>query len=130
MVAEQIPVPDAEASFLQQELAEAHKTIRTLLRQLEKERARHSECQRAYDMTVTNLTQIARENTLLERERDDWRRRAEGIGAPLQISGLAIDLRPEEVGAIRKAMARLHHPDAGGDPERMKTWNAALDPLS
>jgi hypothetical protein len=42
---------------------------------------------------------------------------------------LTIDLTPAEVGAIRKAMARLHHPDTGGDAERMKAWNAALDPL-
>jgi hypothetical protein len=34
------------------------------------------------------------------------------------------------VNAIRKAMARLHHPDVGGDPERMKAWNAALDRIS
>jgi hypothetical protein len=26
-------------------------------------------------------------------------------------------------------MARLHHPDVGGDAERMKAWNAVLDPL-
>jgi chromosome segregation ATPase len=129
VVAEQIPAPEQETSWLQLELAEAHKTVRTLLRQLDKERKRYTECQRAYEMTVTNLMEIARENTLLERERDDWRRRAEGVGAPLHIGGLALDLRPEEVGAIRKAMARLHHPDTGGDPERMKQWNAALDPL-
>jgi hypothetical protein len=129
VVAEQPPAPEQETSWLQQELAETHKTVRTLLRQLDKERRRYTECQRAYDLTVTNLMQIARENTLLERERDDWRRRAEGVPAPLHIGGLALELSPAEVSAIRKAMARLHHPDAGGDPERMKQWNAALDPL-
>lgn len=129
MVAEMPHDREAEsAAWVQQELAEAHKTIRTLLRQLDKERARCTECQRAYDLTVSNLMEIARENTLLERERDDWRRRAEGA-VPVQIGGLNLDLTADEVSAIRKAMARLHHPDTGGDLERMKAWNAALDPL-
>jgi hypothetical protein len=122
--------PEIEAtSWVQHELEQAHKTIRTLLRQLDKERARYVECQRAYNMTVSNMTAIARENSQLERERDEWRRRAEGIGAPVEIGGLALRLTPAEVTAIRKAMARLHHPDTGGDAERMKLWNAALDPL-
>jgi hypothetical protein len=120
---------DAEAAWLQQELSEAHKTIRSLLRQLSKEQQRHAETSRAYNMTVANLAEAGRENTLLARERDKWKARAEGTVTPLTIGGLTIDLTPAEVSAIRKAMARLHHPDAGGDAERMKAWNAALDPL-
>ncbi|HWQ13672.1 MAG TPA: hypothetical protein VNL77_12785 [Roseiflexaceae bacterium] len=116
-------------TWLQQELRQASKTIRALRRQLEKERARCAECQRAHAMTVANMTAIARENAQLERERDEWRRRAEETGAELPIAGLTLRLLPAEVQAIRKAMARLHHPDAGGDAERMKLWNAALDPL-
>jgi hypothetical protein len=34
---------------------------------------------------------------------------------------------PADTRAIRKAMARLHHPDVGGNPDRMKAWNATLD---
>ncbi|MEN9933700.1 MAG: hypothetical protein RLZZ387_279, partial [Chloroflexota bacterium] len=113
MVSEHDRAPSIEDSWLQQELAEAHKTIRALLRQLDKERARYGECQRAYEKTVSNLTQIARVNIQLERERDDWRRRAEGAAAPVQIAGLGLSLTQDEIGAIRKAMARLHHPDAG-----------------
>jgi hypothetical protein len=45
------------------------------------------------------------------------------------ITALAGQISDEEVNAIRKAMARLHHPDVGGDPERMKAWNAALDSI-
>jgi hypothetical protein len=73
-------------------------------------------------------------------ERDGWRLRAlrsEGrltneygpqpAPRPVDITSLATQLTDEEVTAIRKAMARLHHPDVGGDPERMKAWNAALD---
>jgi hypothetical protein len=121
--------PEADAGWLQNELTEAHKTIRSLLRQLSKEQQRHAETSRAYSMTVANLVEAGRENTLLSRERDMWKARAEGALTPFQIGGLTIDLTPAEVSAIRKAMARLHHPDAGGDAERMKAWNAALDPL-
>jgi hypothetical protein len=66
---------------------------------------------------------------VLEHERDQWKARVESAAAPFRMGSITIDLTPDEVSAIRKAMARLHHPDAGGDAERMKTWNAALDPL-
>jgi hypothetical protein len=124
------PTPhDPDVALLQNELSEAHKTIRTLLRQLTKEQQRHAETVRAYDKTVANLVEAGRERTALERERDMWRSRAEGAAVPFKIGGLTLELTPDEVSAIRKAMARLHHPDAGGDAERMKDWNAALDPL-
>ncbi|MBK9710173.1 MAG: hypothetical protein IPO81_02380 [Kouleothrix sp.] len=121
----------AEPDLLQHELDEAHKTIHQLLRQMRKEQARYSEINRAYNKTVANLMETTRENAALERERDMWRARAERVAvpAPFSIGGLTLDLTPDEVSAIRKAMARLHHPDAGGDAERMKAWNAALDPL-
>jgi len=123
--------PDAEpdAALLRRELEEAHKTIRTLLRQIDKEQARHAEIARAYNKTVANLMEITRENAQLERERDSYKARAEGTATPFHIGGTVLELTQAEVSAIRKAMARLHHPDTGGDIERMKTWNAALDPL-
>jgi hypothetical protein len=118
------------------ELDEARKTIRTLLRQMRKDQARYDEIARAYNKTVANLTEIARQNTALEHEcgalqheRDLWKARAESGSPAVGLGGLTLDLMPDEVSAIRKAMARLHHPDAGGDAERMKLWNAALDPL-
>ncbi len=124
------PTPhDPDVALLQNELSEAHKTIRTLLRQLAKEQQRHAETVRAYDKTIANLAEAGRERTTLERERDMWRSRAEGAAVPFKIGGLTLELTPDEISAIRKAMARLHHPDAGGDAERMKDWNAALDPL-
>ena len=126
----------ADPDLLQRELDEAHRTIHQLLRQMRKEQARYDEIARAYNKTVANLTEIARQNTILEHERavlehdrDLWRARAEQTARPLGIGGLTLELTPDEVGAIRKSMARLHHPDAGGDAERMKLWNAALDPL-
>jgi hypothetical protein len=124
-----IDITETDPNWLQHELAEAHATIRRLLRQLSKEQLRYNEIARAYNKTVANLMEITRENAVLEHERDMWKARAETEVAPITIGGLTIDLTPAEVGAIRKAMARLHHPDAGGDAERMKAWNAALDPL-
>jgi hypothetical protein len=124
-----IDIAETDPSLLQHELAEAHATIRRLLRQISKEQSRYDEIARAYNKTVSNLMGITRENALLEHERDTWKARAEGVRDPVTLSGLTLDLTPAEVSAIRKAMARLHHPDAGGDVERMKAWNAALDPL-
>jgi hypothetical protein len=118
---------DGELAWLQKELDEAHRTIRSLLRQLSKEQTRHAETARAYNLTVANLVEATRHTAQLEHERDVWKARAEGQAVPFTVGTLA--LTPAEVGAIRKAMARLHHPDAGGDVERMKLWNAALDPL-
>jgi hypothetical protein len=122
-------LPDSDPSLIQHELEEAHKTIRQLLRQINKEQARYDEIARAYNKTVANLTEVTRENAVLEHERNMWRARAEHTSPQYAIGGLTLDLTPDEVGAIRKAMARLHHPDAGGNAERMKAWNAALDPL-
>ncbi len=124
-----INITETDPSWLQHELAEAHATIRRLLRQISKEQSRYDEIARAYNKTVANLMEITRENALLEHERDMWKSRVDTAAMPFAIGGLRLDLTPAEVSAIRKAMARLHHPDAGGDVERMKAWNAALDPL-
>jgi predicted secreted Zn-dependent protease len=119
------------ADWIQSELAEAHGTIRSLMRQIKKEQDRHAEISRAYTKTVANLVEAMRENTALTRECELLRAQISNTGPnEVRIAGpLDMDLTPAEVGAIRKAMARLHHPDAGGDIERMKTWNAALDKL-
>ena len=117
--------------WLQSELAEAHATIRTLLRQIKKEQDRHAEISRAYTKTVANLVEAMRENTALSRECDLLRGRLQHTQPEEgpSLYGLDLHLSPPELGAIRKAMARLHHPDAGGDSERMKLWNAVLDRL-
>jgi hypothetical protein len=128
-----------EYDLLRRELAEAHVENRHLRRQLEKSLAAFTEAQRAHAKMVTTLTETMRENTVLTNDRDMWRHRAmrleAGLSAdpaggqmpPIDISGLAGQLSDDEVNAIRKAMARLHHPDVGGNPDRMKAWNAALD---
>ncbi len=121
-----------DPAWLLRELNEAHQTIRSLLRQISKEQGRHAEIARAYNKTVANLVEITRENAALERERDMWKARAESAHLEqgvLNIGAMPFSLTAAEIGAIRKAMARLHHPDTGGDAERMKLWNAALDPL-
>jgi hypothetical protein len=94
---------------------------------LSKEQTRHAETARAYNLTVANLVEATRQSAQLEHERDMWKTRAEGQAAPFTAGTLT--LTPAEISAIRKAMARLHHPDTGGDVERMKLWNATLDPL-
>jgi predicted RNase H-like nuclease (RuvC/YqgF family) len=120
---------EVDETWLQRELEEARKTIRQLTRQLNRERARYDEISRAYTLTVANLVTTTGENASLERERDLWKARAEGRSMPFNIGAHTLELTGDEVRAIRKAMARLHHPDAGGDAERMKAWNAALDVL-
>lgn len=120
---------EGDAAWVQRELDEAHKTIRSLLRQIDKEQARYKEIARAYELTVANLVTVTQENNMLERERDMWRVRAERTPAPLALGAGLLELTSAEVSAIRKAIARLHHPDTGGDSERLKAWNAALDTL-
>ena len=116
--------------WLQHELAEAHASIRSLMRQIKKEQDRHAEISRAYTKTVANLVEAMRENTGLTRECELLRAQlASSDAVAIAVDSLGLALTPLEVGAIRKAMARLHHPDAGGDTERMKLWNAALDRL-
>jgi hypothetical protein len=124
--------------LLRRELAEAQALSRGLRRQLEKALQSANEAQRAHAKMVATLTETMRENTSLANERDVWRAKAQRLeagvgaepgtpGAPIDVSGLAGQISEDEANAIRKAMARLHHPDVGGDPERMKAWNAALD---
>lgn len=129
-----------EYDLLRRELAEAQTLNRGLRRQLEKALQSANEAQRAHAKMVATLTETMRENTTLANERDVWRNKAQRLEAGLsaepggerpviEIGALAGQLTEDEVNAIRKAMARLHHPDVGGDPERMKAWNAALDRL-
>lgn len=129
-----------EYDLLRRELAEAQALNRGLRRQLEKALQSANEAQRAHAKMVATLTETMRENTTLANERDVWRNKAQRLEAGLsaepggerpviEIGALAGQLTEDEVNAIRKAMARLHHPDVGGDPERMKAWNAALDRL-
>lgn len=101
-----------------------------------------AEALRAHTKMVETLTETMRENTALSIERDMWKARAHRAMAQLEEiaanSGYAHDLSTmlavpsisqAEARAIRKAIARLHHPDSGGDPERMKMWNASLDQI-
>lgn len=120
---------DQDIDRLHMELEEAQKTIRELTRKLSKEQQKNAEAARAYNLTVANLVETTRENTLLSRELDELRARTNRESRPFTFGGHTLELTPTEISAIRKAMARLHHPDVGGDINRMKMWNAALDPL-
>ncbi len=110
---------------LQREIEEARATIRRLTRELIKEQARHAQTTEAYNKTVANMVEIAQENTLLTHELErlkQTKRREADDSSLLPLTPTAIEAR-----AIRKAMARLHHPDVGGDEQRMKAWNQILD---
>lgn len=126
-----------EIELLRRDLAEARAASRNLQRQVQKLEEVAAEAQRAHAKMVATLTETMRENTILTGERDMWRQRAtrrsedeeEQPRSAVDLSVLAGQITDAEANAIRKAMARLHHPDVGGDPERMKQWNAALDRL-
>ncbi|GAB4121986.1 MAG: hypothetical protein Fur005_06900 [Roseiflexaceae bacterium] len=124
-----LDTPEQQRIWFERQLAEAQATIRTLMRQIEKEQGRYHEVARAYKKTVENIVEISRQNAELERERDIWQARAAANqpNATLGIGQFA--LTADEISAIRRAMARLHHPDTGGDATRMQLWNAALDAL-
>ncbi len=110
---------------LQREVEEARAAIRRLTRELNKEQARHAQTTEAYNKTVANMVEIAQENTLLSNELERlkqarYREQHGTISLPLVPT-------PSEARVIRKAVARLHHPDVGGDEQRMKAWNTLLD---
>jgi chromosome segregation ATPase len=115
-------------SELQRQLVEAQTAIRRLTRELAKEQARHAETTEAYTKTVRNMVEIARENAILSHELERLKRSARPAQT-ISLNYLDLDITPGEAKAIRKAMARLHHPDVGGDEQRMKLWNALLDRL-
>ena len=123
------PQATTDLPGLQQELAAAHKTIGDLHRAARKAQARYAELARAYELTVANLVKTTSACSMLERERDLWRRCAEERAGVVSFNLGTIALSSAEIAAIRKAMARLHHPDAGGDGERMQAWNTLLDTL-
>ena len=113
--------------LLQRELDEAQRMIRTLMRRLADEQQQQQQTQRAYEQMKQNIIEINREHVQIERERDMWRMRAERQGV-ITYDTFPL-LKTDEVNAIRRAMARLHHPDHGGDTERLKQWNKFLDQI-
>jgi hypothetical protein len=125
---------ERENELLRHELDEAHKLNRGLLRQLKKAQESAAEAQRAHAKMVATLTETMRENMNLANERDTWKARAlrgagdhDEPGELPDLGSLFGRITEEEANAIRKAMARLHHPDTGGNPDRMKVWNSMLD---
>ncbi len=75
------------------------------------------------------MVEISRENALLSHEIERLRRATPRVARSRAVELHGIDITASEAKAIRKAMARLHHPDVGGDEHRMKVWNAVLDQL-
>lgn len=127
---------DQKCSVLQQELEAVQAQNRSLLRQLKKAQEAAAEATRAHAKMVATITETMRENAALEIERDAWKNRAQRTIQELEEQPEYIskmlgieNITEAEARAIRKAMARLHHPDSGGNPERMKKWNAVLDKI-
>lgn len=125
-----------ELDMLKKELAEAHALNRSLSRELKKAKEAFDEATRAHAKMVATLTETMRENTALTIERDAWKYRAQKHAQDSVLHGGDItevlgiqDITEAEAKSIRKAMARLHHPDSGGDSDRMKAWNAMLDQI-
>jgi hypothetical protein len=46
---------------------------------------------------------------------------------PFAILGLGSDATADEIRAARRDLARVHHPDAGGDPSTMQSINTAAE---
>jgi chromosome segregation ATPase len=124
-------VPERAMAYQYQDetTEDIQKAIRDLQRKLRKAESRYAELARAYQLTVDNLVKTTSECGTLERERDWWQRRAKERSTELSFGAGRLALSIEEIAAIRKAVARLHHPDAGGDGERLKAWNTLLDAL-
>ena len=116
-------------SMLEHELGEAQAQVRRLTRELKKERQRLAETAEAYTKTVANLVRTVHENTVLRYEYERLKRVAPDSCDRPGPRVMGMHLTRIEVAAIRKAIARLHHPDVGGDVERMQAWNVALDKL-
>lgn len=98
------------------------------MRRLADEQDQQVKTKHAYEQMKSNIMEMNREFVAVERERDMWRQRAEQYGN-VEWPDMLPQLTPDEISAIRRAMARLHHPDHGGDSERMKEWNKILDRL-
>ena len=112
---------------LERDLAEAQTEIRRLTRELKKHQQRLAETAEAYNKTVSNLVRTVHENTVLRYEYERLKQRTPDlVQGPAPIV-LGLHLTRIEVAAIRKAIARLHHPDVGGDAARMQAWNVVLD---
>ena len=97
------------------------------MRRLAEEQEQQRKTHHAYEQMKQNIIEINREQAMVERERNMWRMRAEQQGM-ISSDNLPV-LTSDDINAIRRAMARLHHPDRGGDIDRMKLWNKLLDTL-
>lgn len=111
---------------LERDLDTAEANIRELRRRVHKLEEQLDQTRRAYDKTVANMLEIIRENLQLTHECERLRFAVEMPFESVYNPGFP-SLSDEEISAIRKAMARLHHPDVGGNAQRMQYWNAFLD---
>ena len=121
--------PPSRAEILEHELSEAQAELRRLGRELKKEKQKLTETSEAYAKMVSNLVKTVHENTVLRYECERLKRHHTEVEETPLPNVLGFELTRAEVAAIRKAVARLHHPDAGGDIGRMQAWNVMLDKI-
>jgi chromosome segregation ATPase len=121
--------PPSRTEQLESELSEAQADVRRLTRDLKKESQKLTETSEAYSKMVANLVRTVHENTVLRYECERLKRNGSTSDDQLIPALFGFDLTRTEVAAIRKAIARIHHPDAGGDIGRMQAWNVMLDKL-
>lgn len=116
------------SSGLERDLTDAQNEIRRLGRELKKHQQRLAETAEAYNKTVSNLVRTVHENTILRYEYERLKQRTPDTQLPGP-TVMGLNLTRIEVAAIRKAIARVHHPDVGGDSARMQAWNVVLDQI-
>ena len=125
-----LPPAERYASYdrtrLERDLDTAETNLRELRRRVHKLEEQLDQTRQAYDKTVANMLEIIRENLQLTHECERLRFAAE-IPFESDLNPGLPSLSGDEISAIRKAMARLHHPDVGGNAQRMQYWNAFLD---
>jgi hypothetical protein len=119
--------PPSRTEILEHELSEAQAEVRRLSRDLKKEKQKLTESSEAYAKMVANLVRTVHENTVLRYECERLKRHGTGVDDQSIPNLFGFELTRGEVAAIRKAVARIHHPDAGGDIGRMQAWNVMLD---
>ncbi len=121
--------PPSRTELLEHDLSEAQAEVRRLTRDLKKESQKLTETSEAYSKMVANLVRTVHENTVLRYECERLKRYGTTADDQSIPNLFGFDLTRSEVAAIRKAVARIHHPDTGGDIGRMQAWNVMLDKI-
>lgn len=85
---------------------------------------------RRYYLNLDNLTETGVEDVRRMLE-DFWKRYTarDRIGGALNLLGLTTEAGPDEIKKAHRRLVREHHPDLGGDGERIREINEAMELL-